>query len=286
MTQVWSREPKRQILILGLGHIGASLAANLSRAGWGVWGWDKNPQALAHCRRKAWIYHVAGPESLPSRAAKLCVVAVPEGAVEDRELLKMLKGLPRGTIVTDLFSSKAEGTRVLAKRCRALGLRHVWSHPLAGREGSGASSADPNLFKGATVLIEKSGDRASLRAVSAFWRTLECRVEFMTAGEHQKSMAQGSHLMHVIAFSATNVAARGGRVSPSVLSATRVAQSNPELWAEILSSNKAEVLRATAQLQSELKKLAALIRGSKRARLRNYLSQAQKLRLKMGSHKE
>lgn len=280
-ARAWRREPKRQILILGLGHIGASLAARLAREGWGVWGWDKDPVALAHSRRRGWIYHVAGAESVPGPAAKLCVVALPERAVESAELVAMLAGLSRGTIVTDVFSSKGAATRRLAERCKALGLRYVWSHPLAGREGSGAASADPEIFQQATVIVDSKARAADRRAVVSFWRGLGCEIELMSADEHQKSMARGSHLMHVLAFAAARVVAEGGRVSPSVLSATRVACSSPEAWAEILRSNGDELAQAIGHFERELKAVSKLLRVSKPDRLRDYLSQARKLRLKM-----
>src|SRR4051812_34521960 len=109
-----------ELRILGLGHIGASLAARARAKGYQVSGMDRDVAAVRYCRAKRWIGQADKP--------MLCVVAVPEKAVQSADFVSALEALPRGSVVTEVFSSKGEGTRVLARLCRGLGLRFTWSH--------------------------------------------------------------------------------------------------------------------------------------------------------------
>lgn len=265
---------------MGLGHIGASLAAKLSSEGWGVWGWDKSAAAVKHCQRKKWLYQVAGVDNLPSRGCELCIVATPESAVDDAAFLKILKNLPKHMIVSDVFSSKGAATKRLGAHCKSLRLKFAWSHPLAGREGQGAESSDAAIFKNAVVLVDASAS-AALR-VAKFWKSMGCKVEKVSTSTHQKSLALGSHLMHVIAYSSVRVVDRGARLSPSVLGVTRVARSNAVAWAGILLSNQLEVSKAVRAFSRELDGLLRLIESGDEGGLRSRLLGAQRLREKIG----
>lgn len=267
-------------MILGLGHIGASLASALSMRGWKVWGWDKSTAAIRYCRKKGWIYHVARLRSAIG-SGLVCVVALPETALEDRTVALFLAQLPRGTIVTDVFSSKGQASRRLARMCAARGLRYGWSHPLAGREGKGAASADASVFAGACVLLDAGMPTAVRGELSRFWRIVGCKVEAISTDAHQRKMAAGSHLVHFVAYSMIRAIGGEAAVSPSVLSATRVAKSDPEAWSVIMLSNRDKLAVSVEKLRRELAKALVLLRGGRIRTFRNYLARAQKLRVKM-----
>lgn len=270
---------QKQIMILGLGHIGASLAAKLSKDGWRVWGWDKNVATMKYCLRKKWVHDVVGADNMPARECGLCVLALPEDAVYDETFLPLLRSLPKHIVITDVFSSKGAATRRLNALCKSLALKSAWSHPLAGREGSGAASADAQIFKNAVVLVD-AGSKVNSR-VASFWKSVGCRVEKISTRGHQKSIALGSHLMHVIAYSSVRVVARGARLSPSVMGTTRVARSNPVAWTNILLSNQLEVTRAIRVFSRELDRLAKLIESGDAGGLQARLTGARRLREKI-----
>ena len=272
---------RREIVILGLGHVGASLAAALSIRGWKVWGWDKSAAAVRYCRKEGWVYHVVRSGIDIQTHNLLCVVALPEIAVHDVKLKELLVHLPHGTIVTDVFSSKSAGVQELAHICGMHGLRYGWSHPLAGREGRGAASADPAIFNGAHVLIDSNAPTAVRSELTRFWRALDCGVDAISTANHQKQMAMGSHLMHVLAYSLMHVLEEGKKPSPSVLGVTRVAKSNPDAWASILASNSREVQVAVTRLIRGLKKTSTLLKAGDTAALAKYLAEAQRLRIKL-----
>lgn len=279
------RTIKKTIVIIGLGHIGASLAASLSARRWCVLGWDKDQKTLNYCLRKGWIDRVLGPSAAAKCKNIICVVASPEMAVSDAEFRKVLKFLPDSTLVTDVFSSKGRATTELGRilvaheQLRAKKLRHVWSHPLAGREGRGPASADPTIFTGAKVLINEKGTEADLHILTKFWRSLDCSVSLMSTQEHQRQMARGSHLVHVLAYSLVHSLGEMRTASPSVLGATRVAQSNPQAWASIFMSNSTELKKSVTGLERELKKTLNLIRSGDTDKLARHLAVAHRVRL-------
>jgi hypothetical protein len=72
----------------------------------------------------------------------------------------------------------------------------------------------------------------------------------MEPAAHDRALAWTSHVVHVIAYAlAGAVGAANGETlrygGPSLRDATRVAASSPELWADILLTNAAEVLTPT-----------------------------------------
>jgi prephenate dehydrogenase len=274
---------KKSVLILGLGHIGASLAARLSSKGWRVLGWDKSAAAVKLCRRKGWIAGVWAPASRAGRPQNpgLCLIALPETAIGDRSLLRALARLERGTLVSDVFSSKGAAVAKLQAACASNGLRYAWSHPLAGREGQGAASADPTIFEGAACVLDSGAPARARRELAAFWRAVGCRVEYMSRQKHQRLMASGTHLMHVLAFAVAHAVGRHGKVTPSVLGVTRVAKSSPEGWAAILASNRKEVAAASRALAREITRMAALVQSGRSRELERYLRAARSARVRM-----
>ncbi|MBI3556334.1 MAG: histidinol-phosphate transaminase [Deltaproteobacteria bacterium] len=247
-------------------------------------------RALRFCRKEGWVYHVARADLEVQTYNLLCVVALPEAvmALRDAKVKEMISRLPSNTIVTDVFSSKSRGTLELARLCAAHGLRFGWSHPLAGREGSGAASADPAIFSGALVLVDSGAPTTVRSELTRFWQALDCKVELLSTAVHQKRMAMGSHLMHVLAYSLMHVLEKDGEgcgksASPSVLGITRVAKSNPDAWASILFSNRKEVLSAVTCLIQGLRKTSALLKAGDTQALTKYLAEAQRLRLQLES---
>jgi prephenate dehydrogenase len=271
---------KKSVVILGLGHIGASLAARLSAKGWRVLGWDKSAAAVKLCRRKGWIAGAWEPAPQAHNPG-LCLIALPETAIGDRGFLRALARLEKGMLVSDVFSSKGAAVAKLRAACASNGLRYAWSHPLAGREGQGAASADAGIFEGAVCVLDAGAKFRERRELAAFWRAVGCRVEYMSRQKHQRLMATGTHLMHVLAFAVARSVGRHGKVTPSVLGVTRVAKSSPEGWAAILTSNKEEVAAASRALAREITRVAALVRSGRLRELERYLRAARAVRTRM-----
>lgn len=249
------------VKVIGAGLLGASLGLALRSAGVEVQLADASPQALALARD-------LGAGEIPDAAAAepaIVVVATPPD-VAAIAVLEALRAHP-GAVVTDVASVKAPiELEVLAGAVaveRTLDVsRYVGSHPMAGRERSGAAAAHADLFAGRPwVIVPHAGSAES--AVLAV-RTLAADVGSapvrMGASEHDDAVALVSHLPQL---AATLVATRLVDAPEEALAlagqglrdVTRIAASDPQLWSTILVGNAAPVAAVLRQLREDLDQL-------------------------------
>ena len=163
-------------------------------------------------------------------------------------------------VVTDVGSCKSVVMRDVAALPEAASMRFVGGHPMAGSERVGYAFARPNLFENAiyvlctpeTATAAAERDADTLAALVSAIGALPVRLD---AVEHDRIAALVSHLPHVAAAALSAVAAREGaalrdpdRVKQLAAGGfrdiTRIASSNPDLWAGISADNVAQLLPA------------------------------------------
>ena len=247
-----------QIVVYGLGIIGASVAAALKKAGHIVLGMNRSKESVEY----ALDHHMIDGE-----AADFCGADVVFLALPPRVTMRVLDegAFPDGCIVADICGVKAPLGRVVRARPRAW--RYVGTHPMAGKETSGIRSASAQLFHGANFVMvrdERSDDAAletvrSLARDMGFSRIVECSAE-----EHDRMIALTSQLAHVVAnayvtspLSADCTGFTGG----SFQDMTRVAPVDEAMWAELFCLNAVplcdELSRLTARLEQFRSTLSA-----------------------------
>ncbi|WP_018155897.1 prephenate dehydrogenase [Demetria terragena] len=241
------------IRVVGTGLLGTSIGMALSRRGHRVLLEDTSPTTLALARDLG-----AGEIHRDSEQPHLVVVATPPD-VTAQVVARELQSWPEA-IVTDVASVKQSVLDQLRLAADAASLtRYVGSHPMAGRERSGAVGAQDDLFEGRTwVLVPHE---STLPAATALVRELGmatgASVVEMPAAEHDLAVAAVSHLPQV---AASLVAARlrdlpDGAVAlagPGVRDVTRIAASDPLLWTQILSGNAVAITPLLGALSQDL----------------------------------
>lgn len=141
----------------------------------------------------------------------------------------------------------------------------VGGHPVAGRERSGPHHATGELFQDRPWVVcpTASSDPASVAAVEALARSCGARVSRMPAADHDALLARLSHAPQLVASALAgalvglerdDVALAGSGVRDT----TRIADSDPQLWAEIVAANPQGV---AAALDAILEPLIALRSG-------------------------
>ena len=230
------------VLIVGTGLLGTSLALALSAARIEVQLADTSPTSLALARDMG-----AGRVRTSGDAEpRIVVVATP------RVVLRELDAHP-GAVVTDVASVKDS----VAAEVRAHGgdsaRRYVGSHPMAGRERSGAVAADSDLFVGRPwVIVGEWADPDSVLRIRNLAVDVGATPVLMTAAEHDAAVAAVSHVPQLLS---SLLAARLEELPESALAlagqglrdTTRIAASDPRLWSAIIVGNAepvAELLRA------------------------------------------
>lgn len=258
------------VAIVGVGLMGGSLGLALSARAREVRGLDPDPEALRVALAVGAIGAVAGSIEEAADGAEAVVIAAP---VPELPALarRALRAAGPDCLVTDLGSTKSSLLDALSPRERE---RFIGGHPVCGAERSGVAFARRELFRGATWFLTPGPEaRPELfERLHGLVASVGARPVAIDAGVHDRLMALVSHLPHVLANALVNQAAGTapeGRealrsAGPSFDDLTRVAGSNPPLWADILLANREAVIEALRAYSGRLGEVeAALARGDR-----------------------
>ena len=203
-----------------------------------------------------------GSDTPSYKAPSIVVVATPPD-VADRVIVESLLRFP-DAIVTDVASVKdavvADVLRGLEREDRLeAASRYVGSHPMAGRERSGAGAADADLFYGRPWVIvahESTWPRAVLVARALATDVGAVPLE-MNAGTHDHAVALVSHVPQLVSsmLAARLVDAPAqalGLAGQGLRDTARIAASDPRLWTAILAGNAGPVADILRELRGDL----------------------------------
>jgi prephenate dehydrogenase len=258
-----------RVAVLGVGLIGGSIGlAARQRLGAEVVGHSRSPETVERAIELGALDRGAGSVAEACAGAEIVFCAGPVAALPG-QVRAALEACGPDAAVTDVGSTKGELVAALGADERFIG-----GHPLAGAETAGVGNARADLFEGARWYLTPT-DRASGLLYDRLQRTvagLGARPQAIDAGAHDRLMATISHLPHVVANAlAAEAAAELGRdaerlpeVGPSFRDTTRVAGSNPAIWADIFASNREAVADSVEAVARRLGDAAELIRGGDR----------------------
>ena len=255
--------PLRNLIVIGLGHIGASLALAAGRGGAAgrVIGHDNNAATLRRARRLgiATAPHLAAAVRRASGVHDMIVLAVPPLAAAAM-LPQMAPAMAAGATLTDVCSVKRPLIDAL-QQCGHKWPRLVLAHPLAGTENSGIAHADAALFAGALCLVSPlaGGMAAALRRVRRLWRDLGARTEILPAADHDRILSATSHLPHLLSFALVGALARsddGERIfryaGGGFRDFTRIAASCPRMWHDVFMGNRRRLGQSLGMMERHL----------------------------------
>jgi prephenate dehydrogenase len=281
-------QPTR-LSILGVGLLGGSIGLAVKAAGMTcrVIGYAHRDETRGRALEVGAIDESAKSSKEAVRDADLVILCTPVGLFE--ALLAEIAGdLPRHAIVTDVGSTKrsvvALGEKLLAKSAQFIG-----SHPMAGSEKRGVEYARADLFHAAQCIVTPTArsDAKATEAVEGFWRRLGMTTTRMSPAEHDRLICDVSHLPHAVA--AALVAMQEDAALPlagkGFLDATRIAGGDGALWRDIFLDNADNLVASAARLRARLDELLALLDGSKRDELAQWLDAAAARRAKLLAEK-
>ncbi|EWT01676.1 prephenate dehydrogenase [Intrasporangium oryzae NRRL B-24470] len=249
------------VRIIGTGLIGTSLGIALSSAGFAVTLEDPSPTAVRLARDLR-----AGSLATETDADPDIVVVGAPPDVTAQVVVDALSRWPHA-VVTDVASVKESVLRdVLASGVDAT--RYVGSHPMAGRERSGAAAARGDLFDGRAWVVVPHPDTTeeSVRRVRELALAVGAAVRVMPAHEHDEAVAAVSHVPQLAASivasclrelpeSAVGLAGQGLR------DVTRIAASDPRLWTQILAGNAAAVRDVLRHVRDQVDDVVTALDG-------------------------
>lgn len=271
-----------RVTIVGLGLMGGSLGMAIRRRRMAreVVGYSRTPKTIAQAKRRGAIDRGIADLRRAVEGAQLIVLATPVDMIIPLAT-QLAPHAPAGSIITDVGSTKGEIVRAL-ERSLPRAVAFVGAHPLAGSEQQGIGAANAALFDGGACIVTATPrtDRRALRAVTGLWHAIARRVVIMDPRRHDALLAATSHLPHLVAFAlmrATDDAALA--LAPrSFLDATRVAKSSPELWDDILLSNRVALVQSMRRFDRQWRGLRMWLARGDRAALRALMTRAKSKR--------
>ena len=275
------------VAIVGVGLIGGSigLALQSRRLAGRVIGVGRSAASLATARTAKVVTETSLDLEAAVAEADLVVVATDVGTIASL-LDRVDEAVRPGTLITDAGSTKASIVAAWEKRRRSRRGRFVGGHPIAGSHKSGPAAADATLFEGRVTVVTpaRGTPAADAEAIGGFWAAVGSTVFMMDPKEHDKILAATSHAPHLLAAAialATPAAARQFTAG-GWRDTTRIAAGDPELWADILLDNAAQVAKALARIAAGAEKMLAAIESGDRRRLLTLLARAKEERDAVG----
>ncbi|NLF71975.1 MAG: prephenate dehydrogenase/arogenate dehydrogenase family protein [Candidatus Anammoximicrobium sp.] len=259
------------VAIIGVGLIGGSIGLALRQRALArtVVGIGRTASRLRVAEESGAVSRVTTDVRQGVADAELIVVCTPVGHIADH-VQQVSRVCRADALITDAGSTKGEICRALAVGLAGGGV-FVGSHPLAGSEKSGPEFADPNLFEGCVTVVTAAETASERRVaqVESFWQSLGSRVLRMSPDEHDRAVAEISHLPHLLASALAAaadpqdliLAARGWQDT------TRLAAGDVELWRQILSENRRHVLQSLDKFGKVLSKFRQALEGNDPAEL-------------------
>ncbi len=286
-----SEQAVRNLVVVGLGLIGGSLAAAA-----------RERQACAHVigvvRREETAQRaielgvvdeaLTDLDALKGRLGKGDVVFVSVPTLSVRGILEQLKRiLPESVTITDGASVKGSVQRDVCAVYGAMPSQVVLGHPIAGSEKSGVEAANPELYIHHRVILTPdaaTGD-AHLQRVSALWQQVGADVLTMDVALHDEVLAATSHLPHAIAFSLVDTLAHDSQnenifryAAGGFRDFTRIASSDAIMWRDIMLANKPAVLNAIDLFLDNLQRLRGVIEREDATELTGVFTRAKAAR--------
>lgn len=282
----------RQVVIVGLGLIGASIA-QATRDAWPdtrLIGFDID----ARTRQVALDGHMVEealeptPENLArafSGETDLVILATPVEA--DEVYFKAIAESGYAGIITDTSSTKDRIVQMAAELLSAPE-HFLPGHPMAGSEVNGIEGARADLFQGAYWILcpDEHTPVDYLPQMHEFIVALGARVIVIPREQHDHAIAVVSHVPHFVAASLVELAAHAADDQQSIMrlaaggfkDTTRVAAGSPQLWSGIAFDNKDQVRTGLRDMQGILGEFIDALEADDRERLTNLLAAAAELR--------
>ncbi len=232
----------KNILILGLGLIGGSLAKAIkeSELEYRIHAYDPDQLSLENALNdKSIDVAIDQIEAIP-QLEDLSLIILSSSIDKTIENLKLLKSKGEKT----LFVSLASSLTSINDFAEQEGMKNIiFTHPISGSHKSGYENASPDLFNQKNVISVNVNDLQGnqVHEIEKMWSSIGSNIINMSLDDHERFLMFTSHLPHLIAY--TTMLSIDDELDISKFSAgglkefLRIAESSPDMWADIFSSN-------------------------------------------------
>ena len=238
----------KNILIIGCGLLGSSLLRRIQKKKMAkkIYIYEKSKSNIAKIKKLKLPGIILKKIEDGAKKSDLIIFCTPMSEYKNL-LLKMNKFLIKGTVVTDIGSSKIESSKIIKKYLRK-DVAWIQAHPIAGSEVSGPEHGKHDIFenKWCVLIKDKITTKNHLTLLSSFWKKMGSKVVIMSPEKHDKIFSITSHLPHLVAYNLVKSAqdfekkqnydlikfSAGG-----LRDFSRIAASNEIMWRDIFFNN-------------------------------------------------
>ena len=272
---------------IGLGLIGGSLAKSLKRV-------HPEHYIIAYNRSEA-----SRTEALNDKVADETTAQIDDSfsgcdyiflctpVEQNIEYLEQLKKIiSPSCIITDVGSVKQNIHKAIEEL--KLTKNFIGGHPMAGSEKTGYKNSDSYLLENAYYAITPTKD-VSQNRIDEFYelvKSVGAIPVLLDYNEHDYAVAAISHLPHLIAASLVNLVKDNDSACETMklLAAggfkdiTRIASSSPEMWQQICSTNKENLLILMEKYIESMNKIKNFIEEDKSSDIFDLFSKSREYR--------
>lgn len=271
----------QHVRVVGAGLIGTSIALGLASRGVSVELHDEDQNTLDLAKDLLAPHVKVG-------VPDLVIVATPPKTILN-VLKKEFRSNPQATFI-DVGSVK-NNLVLEVEALTELAARFVGSHPMAGREVAGPSSAQADLFQGRAWILTPTSttEELSIDLAKELVEALGATAYVMGAPAHDSLLARISHLPQITSTALAGAIEQLGDdlnlSGQGLRDMTRIANSDGELWSEILLENQNEVLKAITEYQQIIANLKDALERRDESALKNHFLNGNKGRARVsGKH--
>lgn len=250
----------KNIVIIGLGLIGGSIARDIKRIDPNkpVYAIDKDSSAIQSAVRNKDIDQEIDIHQALELKSALIIIATPISTV--RNIANTLSSCQskNPTIVMDVASIKTD----IVDLFESLTNRHVefvGTHPMAGTEFTGYEHARLSLFHAKPWIVCKHGKNTeeAIQRVQKFITSLGGIYRQIPAEDHDEMVSLVSHAMLMMSNMIFDLVATGSTKSLELAGdgfkgVVRTAGGNPQLHSEILENNRTKIIESLKLINSRI----------------------------------
>jgi prephenate dehydrogenase len=209
---------------------------------------DKDPEHCKQALERGIADEIKPLDDALSSDVVILSIPVTETA---KNLPHILNSIGDNTVVMDVGSTKNLICKTIKNHPKRK--QFVGTHPIAGTENSGPLAAINNLFDNKIcILCVDDSALWVVERVSELYETLNMKLLFMNADEHDMHVAYVSHISHISSFALATTVLEIEKNTSTIFdlagsgfaSTVRLAKSSPDMWAPIFEQNSKYVSKA------------------------------------------